>query len=58
MKCPKCGTEIPNDSIFCPECGVKLESNDNLPFYSQPWVKWATIIFAALLTFFLTAILV
>lgn len=24
MKCQKCGSEIPGDSVFCPECGTKV----------------------------------
>ena len=24
--CPKCGTLVTNDGVFCPECGTKLES--------------------------------
>ena len=24
--CPKCGTLVANDGMFCPECGTKLES--------------------------------
>lgn len=24
--CPKCGTLVANDGLFCPECGTKLES--------------------------------
>ena len=26
MICQKCGKEIPNDSVFCPECGSKQET--------------------------------
>ena len=29
MICPKCGERIPDDSVFCQECGYKLaERND------------------------------
>lgn len=24
MKCPKCKSEIPNDSLFCEQCGAKV----------------------------------
>lgn len=27
MICPKCGGKIPDDSVFCQECGCKLEEN-------------------------------
>ena len=27
MICPKCGERIPDDSVFCQECGYKLESD-------------------------------
>ena len=26
MRCIVCGTEIPENCAFCPECGVKVES--------------------------------
>ncbi|WP_243157431.1 zinc-ribbon domain-containing protein [Clostridium perfringens] len=25
MFCSKCGKEIPNESVFCPECGNKCK---------------------------------
>ena len=25
MKCNKCGAEIPEDSVFCPECGTRVD---------------------------------
>ena len=25
MYCNKCGKEIPDESVFCPECGAKVE---------------------------------
>lgn len=35
MKCPNCGTELPEDSAFCPECGAEIENNSRLRT-SQP----------------------
>lgn len=29
MFCVKCGTEIPDDAVFCPKCGAKQESTGN-----------------------------
>ena len=26
MQCPKCATDIPDDSLFCPECGARIEA--------------------------------
>ena len=27
MICPRCGEKIPNDSVFCQECGHKLDTS-------------------------------
>ena len=27
MRCPKCGKEIPNDSIFCEACGARMKKS-------------------------------
>lgn len=27
MFCSKCGKEIPNESVFCPECGNKCKGS-------------------------------
>jgi predicted nucleic acid-binding Zn ribbon protein len=27
MRCPKCGKEIPNDSIFCEACGARIKKS-------------------------------
>lgn len=37
--CKKCGTKIPDESAFCPECGEKVEATPvqaPQPQYSQP----------------------
>lgn len=28
MKCKNCGNELSDDSLFCPECGTKVETSD------------------------------
>lgn len=30
MSCGQCGSEIPRDSLFCPNCGQKVESQTKL----------------------------
>jgi len=27
MKCTSCGNDVPNDSVFCPKCGAKMEDD-------------------------------
>jgi len=29
MNCHKCGTILPNDAVFCPKCGAKLQHDDS-----------------------------
>ena len=31
MYCKKCGSEIEDNAVYCPECGVKLRANEELP---------------------------
>lgn len=30
MFCPECGANIPDDSVFCSECGMKIEINNGI----------------------------
>ena len=36
MKCPKCGTELPDGASFCGECGTKLEPKASGPSGPTP----------------------
>ena len=35
MKCQKCNAQIKNDSAFCSECGVKIETSKIIPQYEE-----------------------
>jgi serine/threonine protein kinase len=37
-KCPKCGSEQPNDAAFCPDDGAPLEDLDLVPPPSDPYL--------------------
>lgn len=28
MNCPKCGTQVADDAVFCPNCGAKIEAGE------------------------------
>lgn len=32
MKCQNCGNQIPDDSVFCPDCGTKIKQ-DQMPLH-------------------------
>jgi len=38
MFCPKCGSDIPNNSVVCPRCGVRLQQTPSNPV-NQPAVQ-------------------
>lgn len=39
MICPSCAREIPNESVFCPNCGVSFQSGNQAPpeYNSNPY---------------------
>ena len=39
MKCPQCGSEIPNNVKFCPNCGMMLfsEQGGRNPYSGNPY---------------------
>jgi len=43
MKCPKCNSEISNDSVFCEQCGAKVEKKS--VFNAKWWVAVALLLF-------------
>ena len=55
MKCPNCGAEIANDSLFCENCGVKITSSKKPS--KKKWVPWVTGILAFIVSFIVVAAL-
>lgn len=41
MKCNKCGAEITDNSLFCTECGTKVEKNNEQPEVKGTWFSHA-----------------
>ena len=39
MKCPNCGVEIANDSLFCENCGAKITASKEPS--KKKWLPWA-----------------
>ena len=55
MKCPNCGAEIANDSLFCENCGVKITSSKKPS--KKKWVPWVTGILAFIVGFVLVTVI-
>ena len=34
--CPSCGSQVPNDVTFCPNCGTALNAQSNVTVENQP----------------------
>ena len=53
MKCPKCGEEIANDSVFCEYCGTEIR-NDNankIDNTKRVDIRWALLSAMLIATF-------
>ena len=51
MKCPNCGKEIANDSLFCEFCGAKVKKA------AKKWVPWVAGILAFIVSFVVVSVL-
>lgn len=49
MKCPNCGKEIANESLFCEFCGAKVKKA------TKKWVPWVAGILACIVSFVVVA---
>jgi zinc-ribbon domain len=49
LDCPNCGTTVPSQSRFCPECGRPLAESPNAPAYRRRWPPEAFHIVVALI---------
>ena len=41
MQCGSCFEEIPDDSIFCPECGARQEMSEPVVYLALEALVWA-----------------
>ena len=56
MKCPKCGNEIANDSVFCESCGAKLNlAPSKLKESSRIWIYNRAYLFMFVSLFIISA---
>ena len=53
MKCPNCGKEITDDSLFCEHCGAKVTKET--PKKPKKWVLWLVGILACIVSFVVVA---
>ena len=51
MKCPNCGKEIANDSLFCEYCGAKVKKA------TKKWVPWVAGILVFIVSFVVVSVL-
>lgn len=63
MKCPKCGQETSDDSMFCEHCGAKMEkklSQTTKPWWKRKWILFTgfgvVLIVIALIVFNTTSV--
>ena len=48
MKCSKCGQEIPDDSMFCEQCGAQVSQKQRKEcMVSVKWLLLATVLFVS-----------
>lgn len=52
MKCPNCGKEIANDSLFCEFCGTQVASSKNVAQEASVHVRWLLFVITLFLCLF------
>ncbi len=50
LSCPRCHTQVPGDSRFCPECGGRLRASVRISQWRErPWVALLTLVLVVFL---------